>query len=455
MFAHLNYRSIYYIYTDHLGSYCAITSASKRVVQRNYFDAWGNYKLVIKGNRGTSPPGNEPQVGTGLPVTFGLTDRGFTGHEHYPYFRIINMNGRLYDPVIGRFFSPDKYVANSSFTQDFNRYSYARNCPLMYTDPSGEFAWIIPIAYAVIMGAYQGYRIGQANGATGWDAVAYTAAGGFIGGFAAGMGTAVGVGIAMGGCFLACAVTGGISGLASGSINGLCMGALSGGNIWKSTWQGGVTGAAMGAFIGGMAGGVEATDHKGNFWTGKGRVDFLSLGSVEGSSETFEKLADAYNNNPVSETNDEYILCPHMESYFNYEAGKYNLEYITTKTGKAGLTPDGYYVLDGKKIEGYRITLRGWPNFEQSIHISPAATGYDIVNFKEVAGHELVHAYHRFYYPNMPSKITEAIAYQYSYNTYIQNGYLNEALIISQHGIIPQHSKFSLYQYPFYYYHNP
>ena len=68
-----------------------------------------------------------------------ITNRGFTGHEHYPYFKIINMNGRLYDPVIGRFFSPDKYVANSTFTQDFNRYSYARNNPLHYTDPSGEF----------------------------------------------------------------------------------------------------------------------------------------------------------------------------------------------------------------------------------------------------------------------------------------------------------------------------
>jgi hypothetical protein len=48
------------------------------------------------------------------------------------------MNGRLYDPIIARFFSPDMYVMNSSFTQDFNRYSYARNNPLHYTDPSGH-----------------------------------------------------------------------------------------------------------------------------------------------------------------------------------------------------------------------------------------------------------------------------------------------------------------------------
>jgi RHS repeat-associated protein len=49
-----------------------------------------------------------------------------------------NLNGRLYDPVTGRMFSPDKFVANGGFTQDFNRYSYARNNPLMYTDLSGH-----------------------------------------------------------------------------------------------------------------------------------------------------------------------------------------------------------------------------------------------------------------------------------------------------------------------------
>jgi len=67
-----------------------------------------------------------------------LTRRGFTGHEHYPQFKIINMNGRLYDPVICRFFSPDNFVQLPEFSQSYNRYSYCLNNPLKYTDPSGQ-----------------------------------------------------------------------------------------------------------------------------------------------------------------------------------------------------------------------------------------------------------------------------------------------------------------------------
>jgi hypothetical protein len=48
------------------------------------------------------------------------------------------MNGRLYDPVIGRFFSPDNFVQIPEFTQAFNRYSYCLNNPLKYIDPTGN-----------------------------------------------------------------------------------------------------------------------------------------------------------------------------------------------------------------------------------------------------------------------------------------------------------------------------
>jgi RHS repeat-associated protein len=61
-------------------------------------------------------------------------DRGYTGHEHMAGFGLINMNGRLYDQ---RFLSPDNVVQSPGNAQNYNRYSYCMNNPLMYVDPTG------------------------------------------------------------------------------------------------------------------------------------------------------------------------------------------------------------------------------------------------------------------------------------------------------------------------------
>jgi len=63
--------------------------------------------------------------------------RGYTMHEMLDEFGLINMNGRCYDPVVGRFLSPDIIVQNPNNTQCYNRYSYCINNPLKYSDPSG------------------------------------------------------------------------------------------------------------------------------------------------------------------------------------------------------------------------------------------------------------------------------------------------------------------------------
>ena len=47
------------------------------------------------------------------------------------------MNGRVYDPLLGRFGSPDPMTENPFSTQGWNRYSYVGNSPVNFTDPSG------------------------------------------------------------------------------------------------------------------------------------------------------------------------------------------------------------------------------------------------------------------------------------------------------------------------------
>ena len=50
-----------------------------------------------------------------------MTDRGFTGHEQLDHLQLIHMNGRIYDPIIGRMISPDPLIQAPENLQSFNR----------------------------------------------------------------------------------------------------------------------------------------------------------------------------------------------------------------------------------------------------------------------------------------------------------------------------------------------
>ena len=67
------------------------------------------------------------------------TSRGYTGHEHLDRTGFIHMNGRLYDPQLGRFLGPDPIVAAPGSGQSWNSYSYVSNSPLSFVDPGGQF----------------------------------------------------------------------------------------------------------------------------------------------------------------------------------------------------------------------------------------------------------------------------------------------------------------------------
>lgn len=49
------------------------------------------------------------------------------------------MNGRIYDPTLGRFLQADPHIQAPMNSQNYNRYSYVLNNPMSYTDPSGYF----------------------------------------------------------------------------------------------------------------------------------------------------------------------------------------------------------------------------------------------------------------------------------------------------------------------------
>jgi len=119
--------TLYYICKDRQGSITALVRQDKSEAEKFSYDAWGRRRN----------PNNWANFNVKTPR---LISRGYTGHEMLDAFGLINMNGRMYDPAIGRVLSPDNYVQDATNTQCYNRYSYCMNNPLRFTDPSGWVA---------------------------------------------------------------------------------------------------------------------------------------------------------------------------------------------------------------------------------------------------------------------------------------------------------------------------
>jgi RHS repeat-associated protein len=123
-----------YQHFDHLGSVTAVSDEQGHVVDldssgRNpgvlSYDPWG-------ARRASETAGADPSAYDSPPG-----HREFTGHETIPGVALVNMNGRIYDPILGRFLSPDPNIQSVTSSQSYNRYSYVLNNPLKYTDPTG------------------------------------------------------------------------------------------------------------------------------------------------------------------------------------------------------------------------------------------------------------------------------------------------------------------------------
>ncbi|HCJ6672866.1 TPA: hypothetical protein NU797_003606, partial [Acinetobacter baumannii] len=113
-----------YFHSDHLTSIEVITDATGAVVERLSYDPWGKRRnadgtvasTVLKGSKDS---------------------HGFTSHEMLDSIGLVHMNGRVYDPQVGRFTSADPTIDGADNLQGYNRYSYVHNNPGTLLDPSG------------------------------------------------------------------------------------------------------------------------------------------------------------------------------------------------------------------------------------------------------------------------------------------------------------------------------
>ena len=270
-----------YFHTDALGSITAITDDSGRVVERRSYEAFGKIRAMDYGltsNHAIIPTNTVTQ-----------TTRAFTGHEQIAELSgLIHMNARVYDSDIGRFLSADTIIQDPYDSQAYNRYSYVRNNPMVFTDPSGH-SWfsklwdkIKPYVIAVVVAVIAVYTGGLALGAMGYGSI----------------GAAINAG-----AYGAIAVSGAVGGFAAGVSSGLLNGASLGDSMAMGM-QGaayGAIGAVTAGYIGGIKSGmIRASLHgitraaiskaQGNTWHAGFWSGFASsaLAPVAGSARTFE-----------------------------------------------------------------------------------------------------------------------------------------------------------------------
>ncbi len=208
-----------YWHKDHLGSLVATTDHAGAVTARYAYDPFGKRRQTN---------GNYDAFGTLVvdwaPNSNGGTDRGYTGHEHLDDVGIVHMNGRLFDPLIGRFMQGDPLIQDPGNLQNFDRYAYCYNNPLSCTDPSGmSSSSVLRIAAAIVVAIVAPELLGTmfasvaaATGGTVFATVSCTAASSTV--------------LTTLGSYTVAATSGFLAGaIATGSLKGGLQGALSAG----------------------------------------------------------------------------------------------------------------------------------------------------------------------------------------------------------------------------------
>jgi RHS repeat-associated protein len=127
-------RELLYYHWDHLGSVDAVTKADASVKQWQSYDPWGRRR------NSSSWVAVTPYFFASRPFQDSGVTPGFGGHQALDHLELVHMGGRVYDPFMGRFMTPDPVVQFAASGQGWNAYAYVGNNPLSAMDPSG-YSW--------------------------------------------------------------------------------------------------------------------------------------------------------------------------------------------------------------------------------------------------------------------------------------------------------------------------
>lgn len=390
----LSSKDNYYLHRDNIGSIVAITKTDGSVAEKRFFDAWGNLKALV--NTSGQMITDAQQL---INYNF-LIDRGYTGHEHLWKAGLINMNARIYDPILRKFLSADNLVADPFNTQSYDRYSYVLNNPLLYMDIDGNepITFIVAVAIAIAVGIATNIVMNAIAGVPVWYGLGKAATtSAIMGAISFGIGsaaaTAFGAGFSWGGAAFQAgmhAVSGGImSVLETGNLgSGFLSGAIS--SIVASGIQGlGTVGGALSTageytnlasrnpsllkaimvVAGGLSGGISSSIAGGKFMDGfrQGIItsglnhalhDFIE-GSVKADTatkddrdrykETKNKYYELYKNSQFAEAlslvKEAFKFGKNLEQYFS-----------------------GYDIRNDKETSFYTITEEGASTSTIEIH---------------------------------------------------------------------------------------
>lgn len=354
-----------YFHHDHLGSLVAISNEAGVIIERLAYDPWGKRRY---------PSGTADSADAIVGIN---ADRGYTMHEHLDEIGVIHMNGRIYDPLIGRFMSADPYIQYAGNLQSYNRYSYVLNNPLILTDPSGylslgnilKIAVVIAIAvYAPQISAYLRWTGGVvASGAAAGTAMtgglsaaiglSGTVASGALAGFIGGVimtGTLQGglIGAVTGGAFSAVgsAFPTGVGNVLGHAFVGCASASLQGGDCEKGAiaaaagslfTQSGVNfnnvaaNTVAHAIVGGVASVLAGGRFESGAWTSAFGYLFNYFAHKWGRPETLEKHFKYHGSDFGAKSASEYAKMADADADWGQRVDSTTKANLTTTTGKA------------------------------------------------------------------------------------------------------------------------